>query len=88
MVVDRDVHSTVRQKGDGSIQFLLIVYGIDPKAFEIRSGEASNFEAHERQMINERQIAREKFRKLWQPRVGLTVNDDTNFDLLPVSLEI
>src|SRR6202034_2616855 len=82
------MHTAVGQKADSSIQFLLVVYGINPETIEVRTSKAGNLQSHEGNMVNKREISREKLSELRQASIGLLMNHNTNLNLLPITFQI
>ena len=57
-----------------------IVDGIDPDVIHVRSGEADHLESHERDLVDERQVAGDELCDLDEVWCGLFVDHDTDLD--------
>src|SRR5262249_29626198 len=65
-----------------------VVEWIDPERVQVGAGESHELQAHERNVIDERQVASYEPRELGKVLVGLVVNDEPDLDADPMPLEI
>src|SRR5262249_2836417 len=88
VVVDGCVDPRLDQGRSCLTKLTLIVEWVDPEARKVRPREPSHLQAHERDVVNECEVARDELRKIWKPSECLLMDHDSDFNPLPQPLQI
>src|SRR5712672_3459633 len=87
-IINRNIHPGGNQVINSFRQPLAIVHGIHPEHRIVRNGKTGVFESHQRDVINERQIAGDPPARLRDNRRGQGMQDNADFNALAAILEL
>ena len=86
-IIDRDVHTSRSQHIDATSQICLVIERVDPQQILIGEREARVFQAHQRDVVDKRQITRQPSAGFSQPSCGDGMKNNAHLDAPTLVLE-